>query len=135
MRKGAICFFLFSFSFCKAQDTLFLMNGKKMVVKVAYVDYRVIYSIPPGDRQKYIWLSQVRRIKYGDGTTFTNNNPSDTTRVKFANPYIVFSGGANIPFGDYIGTTYAVQDETTGDYSYNNAGYANNGTVFSVAGG
>jgi hypothetical protein len=126
-----------SSSLCKAQDTLVLRNGQKMVVKIISVGNRISYSIPPDDRQMSVGLSKVRRIKYGDGTGFTNNDDhrnnnhsrEDTIKLK---PYIVFSGGFADPwtFSGYGASSYYSSYD-----GYGYSGYAINGFVVSVMGG
>lgn len=119
----------------QAQDTLVLKNGEKMVVKVVSVDEKINYLLPPDNKQMSVRLSKVRRIKYEDGTRFTNNddgskftNNRDTARKKWK-PYILVSGGVSMPwaFSGY---------GATGFYSsydgYGYSGYANNGSDFSL---
>ena len=137
MKKLLIYFSLLilNSAFCKAQDTLVLRNGQKMGVKVILVDNRITYSIPPADKQISISISKIRRIKYGDGTAFTNGDSTDADKVKFCNPYIIFSGGSSIPIGNNGEHSYYNLDDETGDYSYYYSGYEDNGSIFSVTGG
>lgn len=133
-----ILFITLQFSFCLAQDTLVLRNGQRICVNVISVTDKVNYSIPPDDKQISIGISNITYIKYKSGFIYTLNRNIDTnkinnSRIKLSKPYFVISGGASVPFGGgYNGNTYAVQDPTTGIYSYNYVGYANTGSVFSA---
>jgi hypothetical protein len=133
MKKLLLYFslFIFNFSPCSAQDTLFLRNGNKLGVSVISYGSEIVYTIPPNDKQLSISSSKVSSIKYKDGFIYKNNNASyDISTIKFK-PYMVVSAGGSVPiFTGYGGNSYS-----TDQFGYGYSGYAYNGSVFSATAG
>jgi hypothetical protein len=137
--------FIFHFSFGQKQDTLFYTNGSKKAVKIVSVNNEITYGRPNTDSLWKASLSSVNYIKYSDGgiyrigqapkATVTIYNAPSEDKWKCV-PYILVSGGTSSPFlFGYGNNVYAVQDDETGNWSFNDAGYAKSGTTFSATAG
>lgn len=67
--SGLLLFFLFTLVPARAQDTLLLINGHKMVVKsIELNDYTISYRTPGKNRLRTINPYRVFSIVYADGT-------------------------------------------------------------------
>ena len=138
-------FFIFSFSLCSAQDTIVLNNGERMGVKIsAFKNDEIIYTQPPSEILMALYTYQVNYIKYANGAIYTITRSRVATASKHDSsayewkltPYVLVSGGTCSPFPIGYGvSSYAVQDDATGNWSFNDAGYAKSGTALSVTAG
>lgn len=132
MKKLLIYFSLLVLSslLCQAQDTLVLRDGQKMVVKIISFTNKVVYSVPPSDKEIAISQSKIEYIKYSDGTKFTIYHASESIHKE---PYIVMSAGYVQPStsSGFGASTYNPDPE----YRYAYSGYANTGEDVSLTGG
>ncbi len=84
MKKLLVCFsfLVFHFSFMQGQDTLVLIAGEKLPVKVISLEGPwVVYTIPQNDKQQSISQSKLEYIKYKDGSRYTISQMSIENNV------------------------------------------------------
>ncbi len=63
---------VFHFSLCKAQDTLVYKTGEKVGVKVISINGgKVIYTLPPDEKQLSVNQAKLYYVKYKDGSRYS----------------------------------------------------------------
>jgi hypothetical protein len=107
MKKPILYFllFIFHFTFCKAQDTVFFKNGEKKIVKIISVDYKIHYTDSIGNQYTYN-NEDVKYIHYSDGAFFTgpvSPTPLEQEKLPFVN--LAFNVGYSDLIGGY-GSTF-----------------------------
>lgn len=136
--------FIFHSSFSQTLDSLFYKDGFKRAVKILYVGKQITYTVPPDASQWQVSKDKINYIKYANGAIYSFDKPktiSDTKQddsdfIKDVHPYILVSAGACTPsLNGYGSNSYIIVDDATGNVTLNDAGYAQNGHVFSLTAG
>ncbi len=98
MKKYLLYFSLlvFHFSLCKAQDTLVYKTGEKVGVKVISINGgKVIYTLPPDEKQLSVNQAKLYYVKYKDGSRYSISPNNQSIRPTYPR----FNIGAGIGVG------------------------------------